>query len=440
MAGARLSDLDYSVLQQCMHCGMCLPSCPTYVSTRLERHSPRGRIALMRAVADGQIEFGEELTNEMNYCLGCLACTSACPAGVDYTTMFETARAQGEGEPAPGGPMRRFYRWLALEQIFLHPVRLRFLGWLLRWYQQTHLDRLVRALRLPYLLGRGMGEAEKQTPRFESRFSDAQIAEVEVPTSGIAIRGRVGLLSGCVQSLAFASVNRATADVLLANGWEVVTPRLQGCCGSLHAHNGAPALAKRAAEALMEQFDFDNLDAVISNAGGCGSHLKRYHHLFDRETEPALRSRAERWDAKLKDIHEFLAETGWRSPEAAPSVETVQVTYHESCHLCHGQGVRRAPREILRSIPGLELRELPNSDHCCGSAGIYSLTQPAESQRILARKLEDLATTGASRVVTSNPGCHLQIQAGLESQGSAMDVSQPIVLLAAAYRSEAVPR
>jgi len=436
MAKASLRDLDYSVLQQCMHCGMCLPTCPTYLTTKVERHSPRGRIALMRAVADGRFEAGEELAKEMNYCLGCLACTSACPAGVDYTTMFETARAETEANHSAGGPMRRFYRWLILDQIFLHPARLRAVGWMLRFYQRSGLATWIRRLKLPYLLGKRIGDLEPQAPPMELPFSDGRIAELEVPPPGVTVRGRVGLLSGCIQSLAFASVNRATVDVLLANGWEVVTPRLQSCCGSLHAHNGAPELARSAAKALLERFDLDSLDAVISNAGGCGSHLKHYAGLF-ADADPAVALKARAWDAKVKDIHEFLVATGFRQP--ASSVERSKLTYHESCHLAHGQGIRSAPRQILRAIPGLELVELPESDLCCGSAGIYNILQPEESQRLLDRKTKRVEETAAPLVATGNPGCHLQLARGIQQRGLSVKVVQPVVLLAEAYRRESSP-
>ncbi len=418
----KLAQLDYSVLQQCIHCGLCLPTCPTYRTTNNERNSPRGRISLMRAVADGRYEMGPALADEMDYCLGCLACETACPAGVDYTTMFETARA--EGETHRHGPRRRFLRWLTLDQLFLHPTRLRAIGTALRLYQRIGLAAAFRKLRLPYLLGRKLGELEKQTPVMSPAFSDNLIAEIEHPPSGIPVRGRVALLSGCVQSLAFADVNRATADVLLRNGWEVVTPHRQPCCGSLHAHNGAPDLAAVTALALMDQFDLDSLDAVITNAGGCGSHLKRYRHLLPDDP------RAAAWDAKVKDIHEFLVATGYHKPDAT-SLSPRQVTYHESCHLCHGQGISSAPREILRAIPGLDLIELPESSACCGSAGIYNLLQPEESRRQLDRKLAHIRHTGAPLVATSNPGCHLQLARGL---AGAAAVTQPVMLLAEAYR------
>lgn len=437
MSVPRLKDLDYSVLQQCMHCGMCLPACPTYESTKRERHSPRGRIALMRAVADGDLEVGEELAGEMNYCLGCLACTSACPAGVDYTTMFETARAEIESRPELSDLKRRKIREMAFRGLFLHPGRLGLVGRLLRFYQRSRLDRVFRSLGLPYLLGKRMGRLERQAPRMSRAFSDECIGEWEFPPEGVELRGHVGMLSGCVQSLAFADVNRDTVDVLLRNGWAVFTPRSQYCCGSIHAHNGVPDLARETGTRLMSQFEdeWEKLDAVITNAGGCGSHLKHYQAMF--EPGSAEHGRAREWDGKVRDIHEFLVEQGFVEP-ANPDPVEVYVTYHESCHLCHGQGIRSQPREILRSIPGLNFRELPGSDSCCGSAGIYNVLQPEESARILDRKVEAIAGTKVDCVATSNPGCHLQIQNGLDNAACDIDVVQPVTLLARAYRGGAV--
>ena len=368
---------------------------------------------------------GKELADEMDYCLGCLACATACPAAVDYTTMFETARA--EGEAFQTSRRRRLLRWLTLDQLFLFPRRLKWLGTALRLYQNS-VGSLIRRLRIPYLLGNRIGELEKQTPVMEREFSDSMIAELESPPAGVKVRGRVGMLSGCVQSLAFSSVNRATVDVLLHNGWEVFTPRLQSCCGSIHAHNGAPELAEKAARALMKQFELDSIEAIISNAGGCGGHLKRYQQVLPDDADAAI------WDSKVRDIHEFLVEQGFESPAPFSAGKLERVTYHESCHLRHGQGIADAPREILKAIPNLELVELAGSAECCGSAGIYNLLQPEESERQLEKKLNNIQASCASTVATSNPGCHLQIAGGLSRKGGATEVTQPIVLLAAAYR------
>ncbi len=425
-----LREMDYSVVQQCMHCGMCLPTCPTYMETKLERNSPRGRIALMRSIADGESEVNQAFAEEMYYCLGCLACQTACPAGVKYAELFEIARAEIEQKKVLPGVQRTFWRWLTLEVLFMRPWLLRLVGMLLRWYQQSGLESLLRRLNFMGLMPKSLAALEPQTPRMAEAFSDDLIEPVESPRDGI--RWRVGMLTGCVQDLAFSDVNRATVDVLLKNGCEVITPRRQFCCGSLHAHNGAVEHARELARRQIDSFDLDALDAIITNAGGCGSHLKSYAHLL--HDDPLYAARAKKWDSKVKDIHEWLAHTGWKKPEAGCGAE--RVTYHESCHLTHGQKVVKAPRDILRSIPGLEVVELPESNWCCGSAGIYNITQPEQSAKLLERKVKSIEQTGCEMVATSNPGCHLQIARGLGNSGQ---VSQPVVLLAAAYRNGGEP-
>lgn len=422
-----LQSLDYSVLQQCMHCGMCLPTCPTYVETKRERNSPRGRIALMRAIADGDLGVTREFADEMYYCLGCLACQTACPAGVKYAELFETARAEVERTGVAQGAERDFWRWLTLDVLFMHPRLLRLAGWGLRLWQRTGLDLFLRRHRFFGLLPRRLRELEPQTPRMAPAFSDALIEPVETPAQP---RYRVGLLTGCVQDLAFSNINRDTADVLLANGCEVVTPRAQFCCGSLHAHNGAVEAARELARRQIDAFDLDALDAIITNAGGCGSHLKSYGHLL--HDDPLYAAKARRWDSKVRDIHEWLVQIGIRPPEHDAGL--AEVTYHESCHLCHGQKICTQPRQVLQAIPGLKLTELPESNWCCGSAGIYNITQPEQSAKLLERKLGHVRATGVKVVATANPGCHLQLAAGLGAEG---EVTQPVTLLARAYRGDA---
>ena len=422
-----LQSLDYSVLQQCMHCGMCLPTCPTYVETKRERNSPRGRISLMRSVADGELTVTKAFSDEMYYCLGCLACQTACPAGVNYAELFETARAEVERSGVVRAPERDFCRWLTLTVLFMHPRLLRLVGWGLRLWQKTGLDLLLRRLKFFGLLPKHLRELEPQTPRVADAFSDALIAPVESPAE--RSRYRVGLLTGCVQDLAFSDINRDTVDVLLANGCEVVTPRAQHCCGSLHAHNGAVELARELARRQIDSFDLDHLDAIITNAGGCGAHLKQYGHLL--HDDPFYVTRARQWDSKVKDIHQWLVHIGIRKPEHGAGV--TEVTYHESCHLCHGQKVTSQPRQVLQAIPGLVLKELPESNWCCGSAGIYNITQPEQSAKLLKRKVANIESTRAAIVATSNPGCHLQLASGLQGR---VGVTQPVTLLARAYRNE----
>jgi glycolate oxidase iron-sulfur subunit len=431
-----LKDLDYSVVQQCMHCGMCLPTCPTYMETKLERNSPRGRIALMRAIADGQLEAKKAFADEMYFCLGCLACETACPAGVDYTQLFEMARAEAERSHALTSPTRKLLRWFVLDGLFYKQWRLRTVGRLLWFYQATGMQALVRRSGLLKLLPPSLRALEAKTPTIKRHFSPDLIAPGEVATrlpSEAGHKGyRVGLLTGCVQDLIYSDVNRDTADVLRANGCAVVTPHAQGCCGSLHAHNGEYELAKDFARRLIDHFDLDRLDAIITNAAGCGSHLKHFDRLL--QDDPQYAQKAAQWSEKVKDISEWLVEIGLRAPET-PGTQA-RVTYHDACHLCHGQKITVQPREMLAKIPGLEVKPLTESMWCCGSAGVYNLIQPEMADKLLQRKLDHIAATGATVVATGNPGCLLQIQNGLAGRGMKIEVVHPVTLLAQAYRAE----
>ncbi len=411
-----------------MHCGMCLPSCPTYLETKRERNSPRGRIALMRSIADGDLEVTREFGEEMYYCLGCLACTTACPAGVNYPELFENARAEVEEAGVMDNPQRRFWRWLTLRQLFAKPWLLRLAGQGLRFYQASGLCWLVRKLKLTALLPKNLRELEPTTPTVRAQFSDALIHATEKTDNA---RYRVGMLTGCVQDLVFSDVNRDTVDVLLANGCTVITPREQGCCGSLHAHNGDLEQAKIQARRMLDQFDLEALDAVITNAAGCGSHLKHFGHLL--ADDPDYAEKAAAWDRKARDISEWLVEIGFRKPVSIAGESKTRCTYHEACHLCHGQGISAQPRAVLAAIPGLELTELKDATHCCGSAGIYNITQPEQAGKLQREKVENIEATGAELVATANPGCHLQIENGL---GKRIPVRHPVSLLAEAYRAE----
>ncbi len=420
-----------------MHCGLCLPTCPTYDATKLERHGPRGRTSLMRAIADGELPLTRTFGEEMYFCLGCLACMTACPAGVNYAGMFEAARADIEAAGLLNNPKRNFVRWFAVKFIFTRPRLLRLLGRAIFLYQALGLQTLVRNLRLTALLPQSLRELEPLAPTVRRQFSDTLIREVETPPQW---RYRVGMLTGCVQDLIYSDVNRDTVDVLLAHGCEVFTPRLQSCCGSLHVHNGELELAREMARRnilALEQSagSLERVDAIISNAGGCGSHLKNYADLL--HDDPAFAARASLWSQKLKDIHEWLAEIGMKRPACSPTPE--RVTYHESCHLCHGQNITRPPRDLLRMIPGLELVELPESNWCCGSAGIYNLTQPAMARKLLDRKLVHIVRTGAAVVASANPGCSVQLEAGLRRAGSPVRVVHPVSLLAQSFRWEINP-
>ncbi len=428
-----LRNLDYSVLQQCMHCGMCLPTCPTYDATKEERNSPRGRISLMRAVADGRIETSKAFADEMYFCLGCLACETACPAGVNYTELFETARAEAERSGVLQSSKRNVIRGVLLKGLFTRPRLLRFVGRLLWLYRASGAQAIFRGLKLNYLLPYRFRELERMTPHAQAKFSHQLIQEIERPVG--EVKYRVGLLTGCVQDIVLADVNRDTAEVLTANGCKVFTPQVQYCCGSLHAHNGDVETAKMLARKQLDAFNLDSLDAIITNAAGCGSHLKHYDHLL--ADDPLYVSKARLWSHKLRDIHEWLAEIGVRKPEVTPV--TQKVTYHEACHLCHGQKITRQPREVLKAIPGLQLTELAESTWCCGSAGIYNITQPEMAAKLQERKLGHIARAGTPIVATANPGCHLQLESGARKFVVDVEVRHPISLLAEAYRREKRP-
>jgi glycolate oxidase iron-sulfur subunit len=432
-SAARLSPLrglDYSVLQQCMHCGLCLPTCPTYDATKLERNSPRGRIALMRSIADGQLHATRTFAEEMYFCLGCLACMTACPAGVNYAELFENARAEAEASGVLRTPKRSFIRWLTVGWLFMDLSRLQFVGRFIRLYQRLGLQNLVRISGLLKLLPRRLQELEAMTPVIQPRFSSDLIPPV-MPAAGQK-KYRVALLTGCAQDLMFSDVNRDTAEVLARNGCEVATPPRQHCCGSLHAHNGELELARQLARKSIDQFPPEQFDAIISNAAGCGSHLKHYTGIL--ADDPVYRQKAELWDSKLKDIHEWLAQIGLTPPK--PGAPAQNVTYHEACHLCHGQQITAQPRQILRAIPKLTLTELPESTWCCGSAGIYNLIQPEMATQLLERKIKHIVATEATVVATGNPGCLAQIANGVRRQNIPVRLVHPITLLAEAYRAE----
>ena len=417
------------MVQQCMHCGLCLPTCPTYDATKLERNSPRGRIALMRSIADGRLHPSQAFADEMYFCLGCLACMTACPAGVNYAELFEHARAEAEESKVLDSPWRKFIRALTLQWLFMEQGRLQLVGLSIRLYQQLGLQSLIRKSGMLYLLPKRLRELEAMTPSIQPAFSADLIAPT-TPAHGQK-RYRVAMLTGCAQDLMFSDVNRDTVEVLSRNGCEVVTPPEQSCCGSLHAHNGEWTMAQTLARRNIDQFPPEQFDAIITNAAGCGSHLKHYAKLL--ADDPVYRKRAELWDTKLKDIHEWLALIGIEPPPARNQPEQ-KVTYHEACHLCHGQKIAAQPRQLLKSIPNLKLVELPESTWCCGSAGIYNLIQPEMANELLDRKLKHIRATKAEVVATGNPGCLAHITNGVNKSKLPVRMAHPITLLAEAYR------
>jgi glycolate oxidase iron-sulfur subunit len=387
----------------------------------------------MRAIADDELQVSRTFGEEMYFCLGCLACMTACPAGVNYAELFERARAEVESSGVLTSPKRSLIRGFAVRWLFTDLRRLRLVGRALRLYQQLGLQSLVRRSGVLKLFPGRLRELEAITPDMQPAFSADLIAPVT--RSQGPKRYRVAMLTGCAQDLIFSDINRDTVEVLARNGCEVVTPPEQLCCGSLHAHNGELELARQLARKQIDQFPPEKFDAIIANAGGCGSHLKHYHSLL--ADDPNYRDRAALWDRKIKDIHEWLVEIGLQRPSnRAPSQ---LVTYHESCHLAHGQKITNEPRQLLSLIPNLKLMELPESNWCCGSAGIYNIIQPEMANQLLERKLAHIRSTGAATVATGNPGCLLQLINGAKQQGWNLRVVHPVTLLAEAYRREDYP-
>jgi glycolate oxidase iron-sulfur subunit len=389
----------------------------------------------MRAIADGQLEPTKAFAEEMYFCLGCLACQTACPAGVNYAELFEHARAEAEQSGVLQAPKRNLIRWFTLGWLFMDLKRLRFVARIIRAYQDLGLQYVLRRSGFLTLLPKRLRELEAMTPEIRPHFSAEIIASV-TPAIGDK-RFRVAMLTGCAQDPIFSHVNRDTVQVLAHYGCEVATPPNQSCCGSLHAHNGEWKLAQELARRNIDQFPPGQFDAIITNAGGCGSHLKHFAKLL--VDDPVYRDRAILWDKKVKDIHEWLIEIGtpeqtFSSSTPPASAEPVLVTYHDSCHLCHGQKISSQPRELLRRIPGWKLVELPESSWCCGSAGIYNLIQPEMADDLLKRKIKHIRSTGARIVATANPGCLLQIINGAKREGLDLRIVHPITLVAASLR------
>src|SRR2546428_2158111 len=412
--------LDIPELYQCVHCGLCLNACPTYRVLHIESESPRGRIHLVRAAAEGRVELNERFASHLNLCLMCRACESACSSGVHYGRIAEAAREQ----LGPSGSLlARAAANFAFTSLLPHPARLRTLARLLRFYQRSGLDRVVRKL-LPARLR----EMNSMLPSVPSRFFKSS-TEV-LPAIG-KTRARVGVLSGCVMTVLFPEVNDATVRVLRQNGCDVVVPQSQVCCGALNVHNGETTAAKRMARQNIDAFLGANLDAVIVNAAGCGAAMKEYGHLL--RDDPAYAERAQIFSRSVKDISEFLAELGAVTP---PHRVELTVTYQDPCHLAHGQKVRAQPRELLKAIPGLKFTEMNGSDRCCGSAGIYNLTHPEMSQELLREKMESIAQTGAQAVIAPNPGCMLQLRYGAKRYGPPVKVFHLMDLLEQAYGAD----
>ncbi|HYM57355.1 MAG TPA: heterodisulfide reductase-related iron-sulfur binding cluster [Solirubrobacteraceae bacterium] len=410
----RAPQLD--LIGDCVHCGFCLPTCPTYVLWGEEMDSPRGRIVLMK---EGHEEISAPLVTHLDRCLGCMACVTACPSGVQYDKLIEDARAQLERN-IERPPLERAHRRLIFE-LFTRPGRLRALAPAATAAHRLGLPRLARRPRVRRLLPR-LAALTAMTPDVPLKRSLSRLPQ-RFEARGER-RGTVALLQGCVQRVFFGHVNEATARVLAAEGFEVHVPRAPRCCGALALHAGdddARELAKATIEAL------ERYETVVVNAAGCGSAMKDYGHLL--RDEPEWAERAGAFAAKVRDVTELLAEAG---PRAERRPVELKVAYHDACHLAHAQGVRAQPRELLRGIPGLELVEPAEWELCCGSAGIYNLVQPEAAAELGERKARNLLDTGAEAVVAGNPGCVLQISAHTERLGRPLPVLHPMELLARA--------
>jgi glycolate oxidase iron-sulfur subunit len=418
-------------LSRCVHCGLCLNACPTYRELRLEMDSPRGRIYQMVQVHNGA-PITDAYREHIDLCLACRSCETACPSGVEYGRLVEAARAEIE-QRITRPWAERWFRTLIFEHVLPSRILLKLAGVGMFVYQASGLQRFVRGSGLLKLMGR-LAEIEPLAPAAEPPFFFRHWGQV-FPAQGER-KYRVAFLSGCIANISFARLNEATVRVLQANGCEVTVHENQTCCGALAVHAGLREPARRQARQNIDALVDGGFDAILTNAGGCGSTLKEYDELLEHDSKYA--DRAKQFVALMKDVNEFLA-----SIELNTNMGEVRatVTYQDSCHLAHGQKVRSAPRKLLNSVPGLTLKEMRLSDLCCGSAGIYNVVHTDMAMQLLAKKMETVNATGAERIATSNPGCMLQLRAGVSKHGSGQHVSHVIEILDEAYRAaEAKPR
>lgn len=419
------------LIDQCVHCGFCLPVCPTYILWKEEMDSPRGRIYLMKMAAEGDASINQTWVGHFDACLGCMACMTACPSGVDYGKLIEATRAQIERRYQRPSAEKGFRRFLF--STFTHPERLRLLALPLRLYQKSGLQALVRRIGIPKLLPKRLRAMETLLPQVPA---SEKIPEL-IPAQGER-RRRVGLLLGCVQQVFFPHVNAATARVLAAEGCEVVAPAVQSCCGALQVHTGEEEQAVQLARRTIDLFEKAHVDTVIINAAGCGSTVKDYGHLL--RDDPEYAERAKVFSAKCRDILEFLAELEPRAPlnplsaAGSPGDRPIRVAYHDACHLQHAQRVRSQPRVVLSRIPNLEIVEIPEAAVCCGSAGIYNLVQPETAAELGDRKAGNVTSVNPDMVVSGNPGCLLQLQSSLARAGRNLAVHHGIELVDASIR------
>lgn len=452
----------YDLMRQCIHCGFCLPTCPTYAVLGVEMDSPRGRIYQMQAVADGKLEISDDFIEHMYCCVGCRACETACPSGVQFGKLIEAAREQIQIESTSvalqegpdAGATREYDELLTpttsatrgslvatiLRRFFFDAmlpsrVVLSLVFGSLKVYQRSGLQTLVRrvglldvANNLPTPFKGKLKIPEELMDGAKGDIIPQQLPEI-TPAIGPR-RYRVGFISGCIMDQVFHDINEATIRILAANGCEVVTPVQQNCCGALHVHGGEAERGRELAKHNIDTFAHYDVDVIIINSAGCGSTLKEYNHLL--RDDSAYVQRAEEFSAKVKDISEFLADIE-HNQQMGEVKRTV--AYHDACHLLHGQKIKQQPRQLLQSIPGITLVNLRESDWCCGSAGIYNLTNQEMGQDLLERKMNNIEATGADTIATGNPGCMMQIALGARQRGIPMEVVHPIQLLDEAYRT-----
>ncbi|OAI42724.1 4Fe-4S ferredoxin [Verrucomicrobia bacterium SCGC AG-212-E04] len=427
-----------ALINTCVHCGLCLSSCPTYRETGLEMSSPRGRIYLMKAVSEGRMSLASEVfQGQMSECLNCRACEAVCPSGVQYGAIVEASRAQiqtarehanGSGPIRPQAASVGLIRSFVFGRLFKNMALFRRFSWLMKMYQLSGAQWLARHLGILKLMG--TAEMEQMMPKFSSSFT---VPRGQVYPAEGTRRHRVALMPGCIMSTAFAHVHEATIRVLQKNGCEVVLPPDQGCCGALHTHGGDLDGGRELARsniAALERGGLEELDAIIINAAGCGSTLKEYGHLLHADS--AWHERAEKFAAKVKDVHEFLAQIDLNRADLQPL--PLKVTYQEPCHLAHAQRITAQPRQLLNAIPQLQLVEMNESALCCGSAGVYNITQPELATALGARKIENALATGAGVIATANPGCALQLAGELRKRGRDVQVRYIVELLDESYR------
>jgi glycolate oxidase iron-sulfur subunit len=410
---------EYSDYSRCVHCGLCLNHCPTYRLWGQEADSPRGRIRQMQLVDEGRMQLGEAFVTHIDRCLDCRACETACPSGVEYGKLVEGARAQIE-QHYKRPFTSRVARDFVYRRLLPHPRRIAAAARLLRFYQRSGLAALARSSGILTLLG--LRDRERLLPEIDSEFFFSSLGQT-FPAQGVR-RARVAFFAGCVAQVTFAELNRATIRVLQANGCEVVAPAGQVCCGALAAHAGVRDVARDLARRNFRAFPAGDFDAIITNAAGCGSTLKEYAHLF--AADDLAREQAARFAGKMRDVSEFLAELGVSAPlRTLP----LRVTYQDSCHLLHGQKIREAPRKLICAVPGVELIEMQRADQCCGSAGVYNVTETEASLELLAVKMETTRATKAQAIITANPGCVLQLRAGAAIHGTTQEVLHVVELL-----------